>query len=131
MHRESLLLTTALELVRIQNIWPFSYTPNENLSDLDRWAAFTAHKPTAKEIMSFNYISSAQQDLKVTCVPTIWKASAMRANELTHMPTPSSSRKNAKSITSIMMIRVDFDQAILSTHASTRRTPSCVYEDLS
>lgn len=54
----------------------------------------------------------------------------MRANELTHMPTPSSSRKNAKSITSIVMIRVDFDQAILSTDASTRRAQIVVYEVL-
>lgn len=126
MRQGSPLLTTVLKSIDVQNHQQYLHTPNENLSDVDRWAAFTAHKPTAKEIMSFNCRSSAQQALQVPCVLTIWKASAMRANELTHMPTPSSSRKNAKSITSIMMIRVDFDQAILSSQR-LRAGPRVVY----
>jgi hypothetical protein len=43
----------------------------------------------------------------------MWKASAIRANEPTATPTPSSNKKNAASIASMTVIRVDFDHAML------------------
>jgi hypothetical protein len=46
--------------------------------------------------------------------PTMWKASAISAREWTAKPTPSSSRKNMTSMTSITLMRVDFDHAILA-----------------
>jgi hypothetical protein len=44
---------------------------------------------------------------------TIWKASAINANDPTRSPTPSSRTKKAASMASITVIRVDFDHAIL------------------
>lgn len=44
---------------------------------------------------------------------TMWKASAIRAKECTIEPTINSIRKNATSIPSIMLIRVDLDHAIV------------------
>jgi hypothetical protein len=44
----------------------------------------------------------------------MWKASAINAKDPTTNPTPSSRMKKAASIASIIMIRVDFDHAILS-----------------
>jgi hypothetical protein len=44
----------------------------------------------------------------------MWKASAISAREWTAKPTPSSSRKNMTSMTSITLMRVDFDHAILA-----------------
>ena len=46
---------------------------------------------------------------------TIWKASAMSASEPTAIPTPSSRMKNAASMASMTVIRVDFDHAMLKS----------------
>jgi len=43
----------------------------------------------------------------------MWKASAINAREWTAKPTDSSSKKNMMSMTSITLMRVDFDHPIL------------------
>jgi hypothetical protein len=43
----------------------------------------------------------------------------MRAREPTNRPTPSSRTKNAASIASIIVILVDFDQAIVRMNLET------------
>lgn len=61
-------------------------------------ATLTAHNPTSNDIISFS----------------IWKASAMSANDWTRNPVVSSRRKKAMSMPSIMLMRVVLDHAILS-----------------
>ena len=51
---------------------------------------------------------------------TIWKACAINARDPTTNPTPSSRTKNAASIASIIVIRVDFDHAILTSQQNIR-----------
>lgn len=46
--------------------------------------------------------------------PTMWNASAISASEWTAKPVPSSSRKKRVSMTSITLMRVDFDHRILA-----------------
>ena len=103
-------------------------TPKEYLSVEDCCAALTAHNPTTREMISFNYTtvshstprlvhrSNAHLRWKLEVsghLLTIWKASAISARLPTHIPVPSSRTKNAASMPSIMEIRVDFDHAIV------------------
>jgi hypothetical protein len=50
----------------------------------------------------------------------MWKASAIKAREPTHIPTPNSSIRKITSITSIIVMRVDFDHPILTEEAPQR-----------
>jgi hypothetical protein len=98
-------------------------TPKEYLSVEGFRAAFTAHRPTTRDMISLSYlrvsidaeISGEYQELL-----TIWNASAIRAKEPTATPTPSSRMRNAVSMASMTVIRVDFD------HAITKRIWRCV-----
>ena len=93
---------------------------------LDFCAALTAQRPTAREIMSFNYAPFSIHPMFLPIVwtaivlHTIWKASAINASDPTVTPTPSSRMKKAVSITSMMIMRVDFDNLILAVVVSLR-----------
>lgn len=101
-------------------------TPKEYLSLLDFCAALTAQRPTAKEIMSFNYAPVSIRPMRLPNVGTVillytmWKASAINASDPTVTPTPSSRMKKAVSITSMMIMRVDFDNPIVAVVVSLR-----------
>ena len=56
----------------------------------------------------------------VILLHTMWKASAINASDPTVTPTPSSRMKKAVSITSMMIIRVDFDNPIVAVVVSLR-----------
>lgn len=59
--------------------------------------------------------------------PTIWKASAINAKDPTARPTPSSTTKNMKSMASIMVIRVDFDQAMVKDYYGEESIECALY----
>lgn len=79
--------------------------PKVNSSVVAFCDAITAHRPMAREIISFS----------------MWKASAVSANECARKPDISSSRKKAVSMAIMILMRVLLDHAMLEVFGMANR----------